>query len=460
MIEIISQEFFAFLLFLSLAIFLLAGYPVAITLSGTAILLGFIGYILDIFPLVLLSVLPNRIFGILTNETLIAVPLFIFMGVMLEKSGLANQLLENMTRMWRGKRAGLIYSILIVGVLMAASTGIVGATVVTMGILSLPLMIKWNYNKKISTGIICASGTLGQIIPPSIVLVLLADVFQGANEQASAISGDLAPNPVSSVDLFAGAIIPGLLLVILYAFWIMICSKFRPELFPVNKNNFGKKIKLFEIFSTILPPITLIVIVLGSILFGIATPTESASLGALGSIIISLRKKEINFYIINQVCLETVKITSMVFFILIGASLFSLVFRGFGGDIIVENFITNSPGGPFYSFIIIMVIIFILGFFLDFFQIVFVIVPIVGPSLIALGYDPVWLALMFAINLQTSFLTPPFGFALFYLRGIAPKEIKTSDIYQGVIPFILLQIFLLIILFRFPKIITWLPTQI
>ena len=460
MIEIISQEFFAFLLFLSLAIFLLAGYPVAITLSGTAILLGFIGYILDIFPLVLLSVLPNRIFGILTNETLIAVPLFIFMGVMLEKSGLANQLLENMTRMWRGKRAGLIYSILIVGVLMAASTGIVGATVVTMGILSLPLMIKWNYNKKISTGIICASGTLGQIIPPSIVLVLLADVFQGANEQASAISGDLAPNPVSSVDLFAGAIIPGLLLVILYAFWIMICSKFRPELFPVNNNNFSNKINLVEIFSTILPPITLIVIVLGSILFGIATPTESASLGALGSIIISLRKKEMNFDIINQVCLETVKITSMVFFILIGASLFSLVFRGFGGDIIVENFITNSPGGPFYSFIIIMVIIFILGFFLDFFQIVFVIVPIVGPSLIALGYDPVWLALMFAINLQTSFLTPPFGFALFYLRGIAPKEIKTSDIYQGVIPFILLQIFLLIILFRFPKIITWLPTQI
>ena len=460
MIEIISQEFFAFLLFLSLAIFLLAGYPVAITLSGTAILLGFIGYILDIFPLVLLSVLPNRIFGILTNETLIAVPLFIFMGVMLEKSGLANQLLENMTRMWRGKRAGLIYSILIVGVLMAASTGIVGATVVTMGILSLPLMIKWNYNKKISTGIICASGTLGQIIPPSIVLVLLADVFQGANEQASAISGDLAPNPVSSVDLFAGAIIPGLLLVLLYGFWIMICSKFRPELFPVNNNNFGKKINLVEIFSTILPPITLIVIVLGSILFGKATPTESASLGALGSIIISLRKKEMNFDIINQVCLETVKITSMVFFILIGASLFSLVFRGFGGDIIVENFITNSPGGPFYSFIIIMVIIFILGFFLDFFQIVFVIVPIVGPSLIALGYDPVWLALMFAINLQTSFLTPPFGFALFYLRGIAPKEIKTSDIYQGVIPFILLQIFLLIILFRFPKIITWLPTQI
>ena len=382
------------------------------------------------------------------------------MGVMLEKSGQANQLLENMTRMWRGKRAGLIYSILIVGVLMAASTGIVGATVVTMGILSLPLMIKWNYNKKISTGIICASGTLGQIIPPSIVLVLLADVFQGANEQASSISGDLAPNPVSSVDLFAGAIIPGLLLVILYAFWIMICSKFRPELFPVNKNNFSNKINLVEIFSTILPPITLIVIVLGSILFGIATPTESASLGALGSIIISLRKKEMNFYIINQVCLETVKITSMVFFILIGASLFSLVFRGFGGDIIVENFITNSPGGPFYSFIIIMVIIFILGFFLDFFQIVFVIVPIVGPSLIALGYDPVWLALMFAINLQTSFLTPPFGFALFYLRGIAPKEIKTSDIYQGVIPFILLQIFLLIILFRFPKIITWLPTQI
>jgi tripartite ATP-independent transporter DctM subunit len=460
MIELLNQEFFAFLLFFLLAVFLLAGYPVALTLSGTAIIVGTLGYLLDLFPIVLISVIPNRIFGILTNETLIAVPLFIFMGVMLEKSGLANQLLENMSKLWGKKRGGLVYSILFVGVLMAASTGIVGATVVTMGILSLPLMIKWNYNKKISTGVICASGTLGQIIPPSIVLVLLADVFQGANEQASAISGDLAPDPVSSVDLFAGAIFPSLFLVGLYFLWIVICSKIKPDVFPLNNTLTKSKLNLWEIFKIILPPITLIVIVLGSILFGIATPTESASLGALGSVLISFRKKRIDLAILEKVCDETLRITSMVFFILIGASLFSLVFRGFGGDLIVENFISNIPGGAFNSLIVVMIIIFLLGFFLYFFQNVFVIVPIVGPSLIAMGYDPIWLALMFAINLQTSFLTPPFGFALFYLRGVSPKEIKTTDIYQGVIPFIILQIFLLIILFKFPSIITWLPKQI
>ncbi len=460
MIEFLNQEMFALALFLFLAIFLLAGYPVALTLAGTAIFLGTIGYLFDIFPIVLISVLPNRIFGILTNETLIAVPLFIYMGVMLEKSGLANDLLLNMSKIWRGKRGGLVYSILIVGALMAASTGIVGATVVTMGILSLPLMMKWNYNKKISTGVICASGTLGQIIPPSIVLVLLADVFQGANEQAAAISGDLAPDPVSSIDLFAGAIFPGLFLVSLYAFWIFVCGKVNPEVFPRNDDIKKSEVDFYNILKIITPPISLIILVLGSILFGIATPTESASLGALGSILISLSKKRVNLKILLETSDETLKISSMVFFILIGASLFSLVFRGFGGDLIVENFISSIPGGAFNSFIIVMVVIFLLGFFLDFFQIVFVIVPIVGPSLIALGYDPVWLALMFAINLQTSFLTPPFGFALFYLRGVCPKEIKTTEIYEGVIPFIILQIILLIILFHFPSIITWLPDQL
>ena len=460
MIDIINQEFFAILLFLFLAIFLLSGYPVALTLAGTAIIVGFFGYLLDLFPLVLISVLPNRVFGILTNETLIAVPLFIFMGVMLEKSGIANDLLESMSKIWGRKKGGLVYSILIVGILMAASTGIVGATVVTMGILSLPLMIKWKYNKKISTGVICVSGTLGQIIPPSIVLVLLADVFQGANEQASAISGDLAPDPVSSIDLFAGAIFPGLFLVSLYFLWVYICSKINPEIFPVNEAIIRSDFNFIKILKIIIPPVFLITLVLGSILFGIATPTESASLGALGSIIISLKKKGINIKTLLEASDETLKISSMVFFILIGASLFSLVFRGFGGDLIVENFITEIPGGPAISFIIIMLVIFLLGFFLDFFQIVFVIVPIVGPSLISMGYDPVWLALMFAINLQTSFLTPPFGFALFYLRGVAPREIKTSDIYQGVIPFIFLQIFLLFILYKFPIIITWLPSKI
>ena len=459
MTEFLNQEFFALFLFIILAIFLLIGYPVALTLAGTAIFVGMIGFLFDLFPLVLISVLPNRIFGILTNETLIAVPLFIFMGVMLEKSGIANELLENMSKIWGKKKGGLVYSILIVGVLMAASTGIVGATVVTMGILSLPLMIKWKYNKKISTGVICASGTLGQIIPPSIVLVLLADVFQGANEQASAISGELAPDPVSSVDLFAGAIFPGLMLVSFYFIWIFLCSLYNPNLFPIKKNLKNSSLNLAEIVKIILPPLSLIIIVLGSILFGIATPTESASLGALGSIVLSIKKK-IKLKALMSTCEETLKISSMVFFILIGASLFSLVFRGFGGDLVVEEFITSVPGGAVTSLLIVMIVIFLLGFFLDFFQIVFVIVPIVGPSLISLGYDPVWLAIMFAINLQTSFLTPPFGFALFYLRGVSPTEIKTSDIYQGVIPFIVIQIFLLVILYRFPKVITWLPNQI
>ena len=458
MIEILSHEFFSILLFVLLAVFLLAGYPVALTLAGTAIIVGFIGYLADLFPLVLLNVLPNRIFGLVTNETLIAVPLFIFMGVMLEKSGIASSLLENMSKLWGKIRGGHVYSVLIVGVLMAASTGIVGATVVTMGILSLPIMLKWNYNKKISAGIICASGTLGQIIPPSIVLVLLADIFQGANEQASQITGDLAPTPVSSVDLFAGAILPGMLLVIMYIFWIFICSIFKPEIFPIIKNS-NEKINLGSLFFTILPPILLIILVLGSILFGIATPTESASFGALGSLIIAF-KRGITNEILKSACIETLKINSMVFFILFGASLFSLVFRGFGGDLMVESFLTDIPGAKINSLIIVMITIFILGFFLDFFQIVFVIVPIVGPSLISMGYDPVWLAIMFAINLQTSFLTPPFGFALFYLRGVAPKEIKTSDIYSGVIPYILIQILTLLILFKFPLIVTWLPGKL
>ena len=460
MIEIISQEFFAFLLFFILAILLLLGYPVALTLAGTSIIVGLIGYLLGLFPLILLNVIPNRIFGILINETLIAVPLFIFMGVMMERSGIANELLGNMSKMWKGKRGGLVYSILLVGVLMAASTGIVGATVVTMGILSLPLMLQWKYDKKISTGVICASGTLGQIIPPSIVLVLLADIFQGANEEAAAISGDLAPDPVSAVDLFAGAIIPGFTLVIIYAGWIFLCSKINPEIFPEEINKIKKNKSNLKMFQLIFPPIFLIILVLGSILFGIATPTESASLGALGSIILALLKKKLSAKILTNVCDESFKITSMVFFILIGASLFSLVFRGFGGDLIVENFINNIPGGATASFFVVMLIIFVLGFFLDFFQIVFVIVPIVGPSLIAMGFDPIWLAIMFAINLQTSFLTPPFGFALFYLRGVAPPEVKTTDIYTGVIPFIIIQILLLFLLFLYPTIINWLPSKL
>lgn len=457
--EIITHEFFAISLFFFSAILLLLGYPVAPTLAGSAIIFAIIGNLFDLFPLVLLGVLPNRIFTILTNETLIAVPLFIFMGNMLDKSGIANTLLENLGKLWGNTKGGLAYSVLFVGMLMAASTGIVGATVVTMGILSLPLMLKWDYSKTISSGIICASGTLGQIIPPSIVLVLLADILQGANETAAQINGDLAPNPVSSIDLFAGALIPGLLLVIFYAFWIFIFGILNPnEINAPKKKN--QKVNYLNSLKSISYPLILIFIVLGSILLGIATPTESAALGAVGSTLIALLSKRLDSKILFEVADNSVKITSMVFFILIGASVFSLVLRGYGGDIMVEEFLSSIPGGPAYSLLIVMLTIFVLGFFLDFLQIIFVIVPIVGPSLISMGFDPIWLGILIAINLQTSFLTPPFGFALFYFRGIAPKEIGTKDIYIGVIPFITLQVVLLFLIYKFPIIVTYLPSII
>ena len=457
MIEIIDQEILCILLFLSLGLMLILGYPVALTLAGNAIIFAFIGYLLDLFPIVLLGVIPNRIFSIITNETLIAVPLFIFMGVMLDKSGIASSLLENLGKLWGKKKGGLAYSVLFVGMLMAASTGIVGATVVTMGILSLPLMLKWGYDKKISSGIICASGTLGQIIPPSIVLVLLADILQGANEVAAQIRGDLAPDPVSSIDLFAGAIFPGILLVFLYGFWILLYSQIKKNSLPIPLKKKGEEITIVSILKGIATPLLLIILVLGSILSGIATPTESAALGAIGSCLIAFGKKSFNFEILSEVSFATMKVTSMVFFILIGASIFSLVLRGLGGDMMIENFLTNIPGGPLYSLLVVMITIFILGFFLDFIQIIFVIIPIVGPSLIALGFDPIWLGIVIAINIQTSFLTPPFGFALFYFRGVAPDSVKTSDIYYGVIPFIILQISLIFLLYNFPEIITFLP---
>ena len=458
--EIINHEIIALMLFITLAIFLILGYPVALTLAGTSIAFAFFGYLFNLFPLVLLSVLPNRIFSILTNETLIAVPLFIFMGVMMEKSGISEKLLTNLGKLWRGKKGGLAYSTLFVGMLMAASTGIVGATVVTMGIMSLPLMIRNGYDKKISSGIICASGTLGQIIPPSIVLVLLADILQGANEQAAQILGNLAPNPVSSIDLFSGAIFPGLTLVLLYGLWIYLYSFLYPHSFPSKiKVNENENLNILEIIRVIYAPLLLILIVLGSILLGIATPTESAALGALGSFFIAI-SKNVEKKVVSQVSIETLKITSMVFFILIGASLFSLVFRGYGGDRIIENFLINFPGGPFFSFLVVMITIFLLGFFLDFLQIIFVIIPIIGPSLISMGFDPIWLGIMIAINIQTSFLTPPFGFALFYLRGVASKKLLTSELYLGVIPFIFIQIILMIILYKFPTVVTFLPSYL
>ncbi len=454
---IFDIQYIPIYLFIVLAFFLLLGFPVALTLAGTSILFAFLGYIFDFFPIVLLGVLPNRTFGILTNESLIAVPLFIFMGVMMKESKIIDSLLFNLTKILGNKKGGLAYATLFVGMLMAASTGIVGATVVTMGVLSLPIMHKWKYSNKISTGIICASGTLGQIIPPSIVLVLLADILQGSNEQASQIKGDLAPDPVSSIDLFSGAIVPGLILVFLYALWIFIYSKFFPKGIPTLSQKKNSPKKNYSILRLIIAPLSLILIVLGSILFGIATPSESAALGAVGATFIAYHQNKLNFESLKKVSDETLKITCMVFFILIGASLFSLVFRGYGGDRLVEDFLTSIPGGPNFSLFLVMITIFFLGFFLDFLEIIFVIIPIVAPALISMGFDPIWLGIIIAVNIQTSFLTPPFGFALFYLRGVAKKTIKTEEIYKGVIPFIFLQIVLMIVLFRFPIVVKWLP---
>ena len=454
-----SPEFLGIIMFLTVLGVLLLGFPVAITLAGVSLLFAFLGDQLGLFPIAMMGAYPLRIFGTMTNDTLVAVPLFICMGVMLERSNVAAVLLETMGLMFGRLRGGMGISVIIVGMLLAASTGIVGATVVTMGLLSLPPMLKNGYDPKLATGIVCASGTLGQIIPPSIVLVLLAGILQGANEQAAELRGDLAPDPVTTIDLFAGALFPGLILVALYICWQIAMAIWRPESSPAVQRDEGSDANLWRKFAfVVVPPLFLIVVVLGSIMIGAATPTESAAVGAVGAALLALGNRRLNIAIVKDVARETTKITSMVFLILIGASMFSLVFRGFGGDDLIEEFLGNLPGGLFFAMVVVMAAIFFLGFFLDFIEIIFVVVPIVGPALMAMGIDPLLLGIMIAINLQTSFLTPPFGFALFYLRGVAPDEIKTADIYRGVIPFIGIQLVGIGIIAVFPGIATWLPS--
>jgi tripartite ATP-independent transporter DctM subunit len=393
------------------------------------------------------------------NEPLVAVPLFIFMGIMLEKTKIAAGLLQSIGELFGSTKGGLGIGVVIVGMLLAASTGIVGATVVTMGMLSLPSMMKAGYDQKIATGTICAAGTLGQIIPPSIVLVLLATILQGANEEAAMLVGNLAPEPVTAIDLFAGALLPGLLLVVLFIIFIYFYARINPSSCPPVETNKSRGEIYVEAAKSIIPPITLIVLVLGSILFGVATPTESASVGAVGAAIIALMKGELNYKNLKETALGTVKLSSFVFVILIGASMFSLVFRGFGGDEMIEHFLGGLPGGLYGALIVVMLVIFLLGFFLDYIEIIFVIVPLVGPILIANGADPLWLGILISLNLQTSFLTPPFGFSLFFLRGVAPDEIQTRNMYKGVIPFIGIQILAILIVGFFPEIATWLPDK-
>ena len=455
----ISPELLAIVMFFTTLGLLLFGFPVAFTLAGTALLFGFLGDALEIFNFRMLGFFPQRIFGTMINEPLVAVPLFIFMGIMLEKTKIAAGLLQSIGELFGSTKGGLGIGVVIVGMLLAASTGIVGATVVTMGMLSLPSMMKAGYDQKIATGTICAAGTLGQIIPPSIVLVLLATILQGANEEAAMLVGNLAPDPVTAIDLFAGAILPGLMLVVLFIIFIFFYARFNPLSCPPVETNRTRNEIYLEAAKSVIPPITLIVLVLGSILFGIATPTESASVGAVGAAIIALLKGELNFKNLKETSIGTVKLSSFVFVILIGASMFSLVFRGFGGDEMIEHFLGNLPGGLYAALILVMIVIFLLGFFLDYIEIIFVIVPLVGPILIANGADPLWLGILISLNLQTSFLTPPFGFSLFFLRGVAPDNIQTKNMYKGVIPFIGIQILAILIVGFYPEIATWLPNK-
>ncbi|MBK1668902.1 tripartite transporter [Rhodovibrio sodomensis] len=531
------------LMFVSVCGLLLFGFPVAFTLAGTAMIWALVGWSFGVFDMSLFGALPSRIYGnAMTNEILIAVPLFIFMGVMLERSKVAEELLDTMGKLFGRLRGGLGFSVAIVGALMAASTGIVGATVVTMGLLSLPTMLRRGYDQKLACGAICASGTLGQIIPPSIVLVLLGDQISNAYTTAQRQMGNWSPDPVSVGDLFAGALLPGLMLVGLYIAYQAVIAFLRPESsppIPRDDDDTGGAI-LGKVLHALIPPIVLIVAVLGSILAGVATPTEAASVGAIGATLLAgLRLVELKTLpsaegrvtatltrlldndgrspvyiafaslagmlalqsyvdlritrdviptgdmigigaamllslllawgllvcllriwrsgILTPVTRSTLQITSMVFVILIGATVFSLVFRGLGGEELVQEFLTDMPGGIYTGVAIVMVVMFVLGFFLDFIEITFVVVPLVAPVLLQSDISPVWLGVMMAMNLQTSFLTPPFGFALFYLRGVAPKEIPTRNIYLGALPFVAIQLTGLAILALFPGIATWLP---
>jgi len=448
------------LMFAVVCLCLMIGYSVAFTLGGTALICAGLGIITGHFDANLLKAIPERLFGTMNNYTFIAVPLFVLMGVMLERSQLAEQLLNNLAKLCGRLPAGLGISVVIVGMLLAACTGIVGATVVTMGLMSLPTMLKRGYSPELATGTICATGTLGQIIPPSIALVLLGDILSTAYQQAQLQQGIFNPQPVSVGDLFMGAIVPGLMLVIMYILYLLYMAWRHPEQAPSFEPDADDSVSTLELIGSLLPPILLIILVLGSIISGAATPTEAAGVGALGATLLALQKGNLNWQKMAEIGRSTTQISAMVFTILLGAAFFSLVFRGFGGEEMITDFFHDLPGGVITATLVVMVVIFLLGFILDFIEITFVVVPIVGPVLLMMGLDPIWLGIMIAINLQTSFLTPPFGFALFYLRGVAPPEVPTAAIYRGVAPFIVIQLTLMLILALWPDLVTWLPGKV
>ncbi|OMH36224.1 TRAP transporter large permease subunit [Motiliproteus sp. MSK22-1] len=514
------------LLFTALAFSLMLGFPVAFTLAGSSLIVALVAEYSGYFDISLLTALPQRVFSIMINEILLSIPLFVFMGIMLERAKIAEDLLDTMGRLLRHLPGGLAVAVTVVGALLAASTGIVGATVATMGLLSLPVMLRWGYDPKLAAGSICASGTLGQIIPPSIVLVLLGDVISSAYQRAQMDQGIFAPDTVSVGDLFAGALLPGILLVALYIVYQIIFAIRNPHLAPSKASAEGSDLSdvptIVETLQALVPPLGLVIAVLGSILAGLATPTEAAAVGATGACFLAAIKQnsslrpwlyaslisllvifvlsgQVNLSFAREVrssvelfsmilavaltlfflagfsvslitiyrgntlvnvCRSTMNLAAMIFSILLGATLFSLIFRGLGGDELVHGWLHDLPGGVYGAFLVVMVIMFLMGFFLDFIEITFVVVPVVAPTLLMQGLDPVWLGVMIAMNLQTSFLTPPFGFALFYLRGVAPPEITTVGIYKGVIPFIFVQLIAMIVLTLFPSIVTWLPEVI
>jgi tripartite ATP-independent transporter DctM subunit len=441
------MEIIPLLLLVLICLALLLGYPVAFTLSGVSILFALICIPLGLFDESILKSIPLRIFGIMNNVTLLAVPLFIFMGTILERSGVAAKMLENMALAFKNIRGGLSISIIAVGALLAASTGIVGATVVTMGLMSLPVLIKQGYKKDFSSGLVASTGTLGQIIPPSIALVLLGDVMSNAYQRAQNNMGIFSQQTVTVGDLFVGAIVPGIMICLGYLIYTIYQNYKNPNIiFEPQANSASFK----DILKTLALPLLLIILVLGSIIAGIATPTEASAIGAAGALLIALINGKLSLDFIKETSQKTAMVSTMIFTILIGASIFSLIFRGVGGDELIDLVFGSLPGGPYTALIFVLIFVFLLGFILDFIEICYVIVPLVAPPLLMMGFDPVWLAILLAINLQTSFLTPPFGFSLFYLRGVANESIQTSEIYKGVIPFIMIQILVLVAVLLLP----------
>ena len=432
------------LMFGGALVLLSLGYPVAFSLGGVSILFGLLGIAFGVFDPIFLTAMPQRIFGIMNNFTLLAIPYFIFMGAMLEKSGIAENLLETMGSLFGRLRGGLAIAVVVVGALLAATTGVVAATVVTMGLISLPTMLRYGYNKDVATGVIAASGTLGQIIPPSIVLVVLADQLG-----------------VSVGDLFLGSFIPGLLMAGAFVVHVAILALARPDLLPALPPELLKvrgTALAFKVLNVMVPPLVLILLVLGSIFFGVATPTEAGALGAVGAIVLAAFNRQLTIRSLREVCDSTLRTTTMVIFILLGSTAFSLVFRGLRGDSFIFDVLTNLPGGDVGFLAVSMLTVFFLGVFIDFFEIAFIVIPLFAPVAQQLQMDLVWYGVIIGANMQTSFLTPPFGFALFYLRGVAPKEISTGNIYRGVVPFIALQLLVLMAIIAFPGLVNWLPS--